>query len=34
MPFSVKSKPMTGLKIAAFAVTGFGLPFVAAAHHM
>ncbi|KAI5449600.1 hypothetical protein NCC49_004530 [Naganishia albida] len=34
MPFSVKSKPATAMKIAAFAITGFGLPFVAAAHHM
>ncbi|KAJ9119280.1 hypothetical protein QFC24_005751 [Naganishia onofrii] len=34
MPFSTKSKPATALKVFAFACTGFGLPFVAAAHHM
>ncbi|KAJ9107131.1 hypothetical protein QFC19_002791 [Naganishia cerealis] len=34
MPFSVKSKPATALKITLFAMTGFGLPFLAAANHM
>ncbi|KAJ9095336.1 hypothetical protein QFC21_005702 [Naganishia friedmannii] len=34
MPFSTKSKPATALKVIAFACTGFGLPFLAAAHHI